>query len=519
LLGVVFSSPLTLLQERTDLIKEIRALTRDIADLPYHPYYWRERGLKLLRLGYPELALGDIYKARLLLEAGTRAAENFEGGLGENVLLVWGFWTTKLDFHWDDDPETAALLARLSCIATMMLFEMQVWQAFIETLAHLDAPTEFLRYVREGKAKLSKYLGGSEAFNADKEFFESRLEIGESWVKLRAKTTHSDGGTLARPYPWMTKDMLFRDETVIKSVQLELNKISEKVVVSPSEIGQVKAISTSTDHHLGLFASKDIFRHETLFVDRGPTCVTFTTAKCESCCDTLFTNARVTTPCCGLPFCRPSCLNRAMTTYHPAVYGQNFSFVRTTATDPSDDIRVLQNFLLIRYLALSITEGSSHPLKSSLMRRLRPDYTTTQPYIFNPTDDLFIPIRILQTLGIDVFADAAYDTWVLQTMRFRILTNTAGDQYDGKHFVLSCLPFYTLVNHSCQPNIGYEVKEGGWRTVVSKKRICKGDELVASYIGDTSGGRKKRQEALEAWFKYDCECKKCNKERKAEVSP
>lgn len=69
------------------------------------------------------------------------------------------------------------------------------------------------------------------------------------------------------------------------------------------------------------------------------------------------------------------------------------------------------------------------------------------------------------------------------------------------------------------PNIGYEVKEGGWRTVVAKKNIRKGDELVASYIGDTTNGaRKERQEALGARFKYDCEYKRCGKERKAEPS-
>jgi hypothetical protein len=53
--SMVFPSPLTWFQERTDLIK-VLVLTRDF-DLPYHPYYWRELGLKLLRLGYPELAL------------------------------------------------------------------------------------------------------------------------------------------------------------------------------------------------------------------------------------------------------------------------------------------------------------------------------------------------------------------------------------------------------------------------------------------------------------------------------
>ena len=58
------------------------SFTQQLAALPYDPETWLNRGNCLRLLGYPELALGDVYKARLLVEAGI---EETPSSLGEEV--------------------------------------------------------------------------------------------------------------------------------------------------------------------------------------------------------------------------------------------------------------------------------------------------------------------------------------------------------------------------------------------------------------------------------------------------
>jgi hypothetical protein len=45
-------------------------LSQRISRSPYDPVLWHERGALLLKLGYPDLAMGDLYKCKLLCEDG-----------------------------------------------------------------------------------------------------------------------------------------------------------------------------------------------------------------------------------------------------------------------------------------------------------------------------------------------------------------------------------------------------------------------------------------------------------------
>jgi len=50
---------------------DLAQLTSNIMSLPYDPENWISRARLLLVLGYPELATGDAYKARMLVDAGS----------------------------------------------------------------------------------------------------------------------------------------------------------------------------------------------------------------------------------------------------------------------------------------------------------------------------------------------------------------------------------------------------------------------------------------------------------------
>ena len=66
-----------------------------------------ERGGILSKLGYPELVLGDTYKALLLIKEGRKAISD-PPDAGDAVIQACG---TKLDFWSDEYPRTRRLRA------------------------------------------------------------------------------------------------------------------------------------------------------------------------------------------------------------------------------------------------------------------------------------------------------------------------------------------------------------------------------------------------------------------------
>ncbi|KAF2489826.1 hypothetical protein BU16DRAFT_586014 [Lophium mytilinum] len=73
----------------------VRELTNSIIELPYHPSSWIRRAEAHTVLVYPELAIGDAYKARLLVEAALSNTTE----LGEMAVLVYGMsdWMNAAD--------------------------------------------------------------------------------------------------------------------------------------------------------------------------------------------------------------------------------------------------------------------------------------------------------------------------------------------------------------------------------------------------------------------------------------
>jgi hypothetical protein len=57
-----------------------------------------------------------------------------------------------------------------------------------------------------------------------------------------------------------------------------------------------------------------------------------------------------------------------------------------------------------------------HPLQQPFPARLTPQYKSDMVIAWRLKDFITGPIDILQTLGVDVFADYRYDTRVLQTI-------------------------------------------------------------------------------------------------------
>lgn len=87
-----------------------------------------------------------------------------------------------------------------------------------------------------------------------------------------------------------------------------------------------------------------------------------------------------------------------------------------------------------------------------------------------------MPHRILVSLGVDIFRDLRYDTWVLRVIRSRMEVNGWGGEQNGEDFSVrryAVFPHYSFFNHSCDSNAdSFDVeKESFLRLPVSLLRL------------------------------------------------
>lgn len=113
--------------------------------------------------------------------------------------------------------------------------------------------------------------------------------------------------------------------------------------------------------------------------------------------------------------------------------------------------------------------------------------------------NIVVPQRILLTLGVDIFKDLRYDTWVLQTIWARIRNNAFGGVQEGPMGSLTSFwvgPLYSFMNHSCEPNaesddvavtyrpVTAPIFRSSTKAIIATREIRRGEEISVSYIAD-----------------------------------
>ena len=430
------------------MIEELPEITRKIYHAPQNPGYLTSRATIWSRLGFADLAAGDAYKASQLLDIGLRDL------FGESRS------------NYEDVSDIPLKLKAAAVRETGFQKTTLLWLGSIL----IDTQDRKTAQVINREARI-KYPSDPDLEKRE-HFLITVLEEHEKQAQLRKATSDtryfSDDSRLGRvfhlAYPFIPRIFLGRSAKLIQSTNKEIENESKKVFSSCSLRSSIvqdpmESTSSGAPTALGIFANLDIpegfpFLIDTTILaateDRSHTCNAIEI--CDNCCGTIpsdSTQKRLAN-CCTVLYCSTECKDLAWKNYHQVLCKQDFGWVwdDSKTGEPRYD---LDGPMWLRILAVCV-QKKSHPLEHPLIARLTPLYDEHTYRRWSLSNNITMPIRILQQLGIDIYADSRFDTWVLQTLWIRNITNVHqnGDlKVSGFYFLMTlrclCTRFATML--------------------------------------------------------------------------
>lgn len=502
-----------------DLSERAQKTAQLYAD-PHNPLLHLERGRIHERLGFPDLAAADAYRALTLLESvadpdgcefhARRRVANTDADAesskpepehnGEEGEEDATFVPTSLEEYDANIGEVYGLLVRglIRCGCLRDAYEfcvrgMGLPGDRLKDDAGLKAQMEEIKRLFGAVQKKGKRRGrdpGSE----DIEFDPSALNV--------------QGHARRVLYPWNEHEPDRKAADTLRLLNERLKDVAPKCEVRAVALPALHNSTTSTSAvdgaekregeddsdvsiQLGLFAKEDIAPGEILL--RESSLLTATNRLhddlCDACNSPLPDLSSENPPvaceggCDDTIFCSQECHDRAQEVYHAAVCGQEgLETIGRDIQDPKDKADYLYLLLLGRAIAMAATQ-ELHPLELPEVKYIWGDFhdlsidpdanapkeedTLQLPWESDPTASLpfsfqlnvLQPTRILEEMGLDPFATLPlYDTWVLNTLyaKFRGTASGRLSTWDGGPEVCAVHPLWCLANHSCDPNVRWE---------------------------------------------------------------
>jgi len=544
-----------LLEERT---QTLIALQQKTSTAPYSILHRLSLARAYRDLGYPDLAIGDAYKALLLVDEVIENGEYHEEALDAATLdyVSEQLASTILEDSGSEMPHTAD--KAISWVQRICL--NQAYTLLIEDLQICGCLRTAFDYISRAK----------KAFPTDSAFEKFGRELME---RVRAATGKAEGeidideypekGLVRREqYPWNHHEP---DRFSAESLQIlneELANVAPRLEVRASELPILTSHGSAKEEkkelrftkQLGLFAKKDIPPGEQILEEKSlltavsrfherycDACsITLPNALIDAACMTTSSPVIACEDCDEVYFCSNECHDLAQERYHPSICGVTMEQTPTSASEAADHLYTL---LLVRALALAETQNL-HPLELKELRYIWGDYhgckigtarqadvselpmdafgamPRTLPFTFK--NNVLMPLHVLEKMDVNIFTEThRYDTWIFNTLyaKFRG-TASARQGLDGKPDTSAVHPMWCLANHSCDPNVAWDWK-GTMRFWTRDQLIewqgrdpnkgpgLKQDEEVFGHYCDVTLSVKERREWAVGALGGDCMCTRC----------
>ena len=515
-------------QQVSALADELRQCTEQLLSSPYSPRLWLQRSKILLQLYFPDLACGDAYKALQLIrdskDGSSRLTHCVRIEAANYLVSAHHSFSNLLPSEFlmssNGMEKVKAYLTELEYNSVVVLAEgLLMAKSFRESL---NVAQENARKFPDAHELLAIRKAAKSAYAQRTAELEA---AGSSWSEIQEDLC--SGEVYVKTYPWMSTEISRRSD-IIHFVNDNLRKASrDQCYVKRSDIRDGISMLSSDNAEMvadvfGIFARTDVPRGRRVLKDYTCLCaVDDNTGRCSACFD-LLSGINVEPECCETKFCSSACLHNA-NKFHPAVCGKDLGMYECAkGSQASSKISATEARLLLRALAIAVNFGDLHPLRAPIISRLtslQAGAGAQEARSFSLAKSIVEPIDMLTRLGVDVYANHNFDTWVILTIGARLDNNSrhASEIPDAGQYYIAINPLYTFFNHSCHPNVTYEQGKSGPDSILRMKatrKVKAGEELFINYLPakDLALHVSERQKRLRSWFGHDCQCVKCVKE-------
>ena len=484
---------------------------RKIRLSPYNPRVWLGRAGTFLCLGYGDLAIADAHRALLLVEIFLRFSEQKEGHSNTDL----------------KDPVASKVFAAVTAAA---LVKNEDLPTSLDEKSLIIKGFEHDSFVlmATGLLRVRAFYDGVKVLEeAQKRFPTSRIilttlvtmltrlqQLEEQCLEKLKSAEHiqrevTRGRVRKVAYPWIVPGEYARSNKAIKKAKASFRSASAN-----AEIAYASQDDDSTNSY-GVFATQDILKGTRLLSDRSTCSATnvYNENFCAGCCGPI--NSRgITIDCCNAIFCCLGCHKDSMNNYHRILCGKDFTWMEDPSKKATAEFsHALVPSLMLKILATAVQQNTK-PLRVTYVNTLEAGLGNDALSSFTFYENVVAPTKILQSLGVDIFADVRFDPWVLQMLFLRLENNKQGNQI-GKQTWCGLNPLFTMFNHDCDPaatwyplnNVG-----GGALDVRATRDIKKGDQIFISYV-DISLSEEARRNSVQLYLGKICECARCLRER------
>ncbi|KAJ4286249.1 hypothetical protein N0V90_013283 [Kalmusia sp. IMI 367209] len=535
----------TNLQERLD---ELSKLQKTTPDNPYSIIHRLALAKTYQSLGYPDLALGDAYKALLLVDEVIEEGEYHDEAL-EAAISDYNLDHASLNIEAVDrsDGEKAVSWARHCWLKT-------AYEILIPCLIHCGC----LRSAFDFKTRAQKAFPAVPAFESYRATLQSKLRShfaskDENFDAISIEDYPDKGAVRRELYPWNEHEPDRFSSDVLQSLNQDMEQIAPKLEVKVSELpllSETPLIGVDAVYikQLGVFAKEDILPGEEILKEKS--LLTGISRLHDSFCDacsiplskpsdaTIQPDQQTTVVTCDecdeVFFCSEECHDLAQDSYHPSLCGVNTE-QKVPASEAADSLYTL---LLVRAMGLAETQ-ELHPLDLKEVRYIWGDYhgldlgqkwksdsdpfgslPQTLPFSFEA--NVLRPLHILEKMDVNIFEEShRYDTWVFNTLyaKFRG-TASARQGLDGRPEIGAVHPMWCLANHSCDPNVAWEwngsmrfwtreqLVDFKGRDASKQPGLKKGEEIFSHYCDVRLSVQERREWAVGALGGL-CMCSRC----------